>query len=125
MLVSLKTGSQQNKGTKLRRKELNEEVSGFISEDVQDKLSMLAGVTEDSYQLSERGIRFTFENSLQANRCQLIRYHDKLIIELRKETNNLIEGKMNVLVFEDVIKPDEFQKVFEGKTGIYLSFMGI
>jgi hypoxanthine-guanine phosphoribosyltransferase len=101
------------------------EVSDYINEDVQSKLSLLAGVNEDSYEFSERGIRFTFENSLQANQCQLIKYHDKYIVEFRKKTDNLLEGKMDVLVFEDVIDPRKFQEIFENVTGIYLSFMGL
>ncbi len=100
-------------------------IKDFISEDVQDKLKLLAGVNEDSYILSDRGVKFTFENSLQANQCQLIMYHDKFIVEFRKKTNNILEGTMDQLVFEDVIKPEQFLEMFESKTGIYLSFLGI
>ncbi len=101
------------------------EVDDFISADVQSKLALLAQVSEDSYEITERGIRFTFENSLQTNQCQIIKYHDKFIVEFRKKTDNMLEGKMNQLVFEDVIQPLEFQAVFENVSGIYLSFMGI
>ena len=101
------------------------EVDDFISSDVQSKLALLARVSEDSYEITERGIRFTFENSLQSNQCQIINYHDKFIVEFRKKTDNMLEGKMNQLVFEDVIRPSDFQTVFESVTGIYLSYLGV
>ncbi len=97
----------------------------FISEDVQSKLETMAGVHSDNYQMTDRGIKFTFENSLQANQCQIIKYHNNFIVEFRKKTDSLLEGKMDRLVFEDVIKPQEFQTIFENVTGIYLSFMGL
>ncbi len=112
----------KHKGRQMKE---NFKVSDFISEDVQSKLKLLANVSEDSYEITDRGIRFTFENSLQANQCQLIKYHDKFIVEFRKKTDNILEGFMNQLVFEDVIREQEFQQIFENKTGIYLSFLGI
>ena len=98
-------------------------VSDYISEQVQDRLETLAGVNEEDYKFTERGIAFEFTNSLQANRCQIIEYHDKYIVEFRKKTDNLLEGKMDQLVFEDVIHKDQFQGIFEDKTGIYLSYL--
>ena len=100
-------------------------VSDFISEDVQNKLEILSNVKTDNYTTTDRGIKFTFENSLQANQCQIIKYHNRIIVEFRKKTDNLIEGKVDRLVFEDVIKPQEFQTVFESVTGVYLSYLGL
>ena len=101
------------------------EVTDYISEGLQEKLETLAGVQVDDYQLTERGIKFEFQNSLQANQCQIIEYHNNVIIELRKKTDNLLEGKMDQLVFEDVIHLSEIQNVFEDRTGIYLSYLDV
>ncbi len=112
----------KHKGKSMRNKF---DENDFISEDVQGKLETMAGVKTNSYTMTDRGIKFTFENSLQANQCQIIKYHDRFIIEFRRKTDSIIEGKMDRLVFEDVIKPDEFQQIFENVTGIYLSFLGL
>ena len=86
-------------------------------------LETLAGVNEDDIQILENGVRFTFERSLNANQCMVVSYMDNVIIEFRKKTDNLIEGKMDKLVYEDVIKESEFSDVFEKVTGIYLSYL--
>ncbi len=86
-------------------------------------LETLAGVTEDKIEITERGFKFEFKNSLVANQCRVVRYHDKVIIEMRRKNDNLIEGTYDKLVFEDVIKPQEFKEVFETVSQIYLSYL--
>ena len=99
-----------------------------ILEDVLDNkllknLETLAGVTEDEIKILDNGFKFQFERSLVANRCMVVSYMDKLIVEFRKKSSNLIEGEIDRLVFEDVIKAEEFSDVFEKVTGIYLSYI--
>ena len=124
---SIPSKKNYNRKEKHKGKSMNSKFdeNDFISEDVQSKLETMAGVKTSSYTMTDRGIKFTFENSLQANQCQIIKYHDRFIIEFRKKTDSIMEGKMDQLVFEDVIKPAEFQQVFENVTGIYLSFLGL
>ncbi len=100
-------------------------VEDFIPLALQKLLETMAGVKDDSYVMTERGVRFTFENSLQANQCQIIKYNSNFLIEFRKKTDNLLEGKNDYLVFEDVIDPRDLQAVFENRTGIYLDYLGL
>jgi len=100
-------------------------MKNIIKEDMKKQLKILAGVNEDDYKITDRGIEFNFDNSLKANYCRIIEYHDNYIIEFRKKSDNLIEGKQNILVSEEVITQERLQEHFENKTGIYLSFMGI
>ena len=86
-------------------------------------LETLAGVKEEDYTITERGLKFNFNNSLRANYCQIIEYHDNYLIEFRKIASNLIEGNYNKLVSEKVILKEDFQNYFESETGIYLSFL--
>ena len=67
-----------------------QEADKLISEDMRSKLEVLAGVNEEDYNYTERGIKFEFKNSLQANHCQIIEYHNQIIVELRKVASNLI-----------------------------------
>jgi hypothetical protein len=97
----------------------------MIPVEMKKQLEILAGVSEDDYKITERGIEFNFDNSLQANYCRIIEYHDNFIIELRKKTNNILEGKQNTLVAEDIVTPERLQEYFENKTGIYLSYLGL
>ena len=90
---------------------------------MRDKLEVLAGVNEDDYNYTERGIKFEFKNSMVANKCQIIEFHDKILVEFRKESNNLIEGTYNKLVSETIIEKHELQEFFESQTGIYLSYI--
>lgn len=90
-----------------------------------ESLKTLAGVNKEDIVYTSRGLKFTFENSLRANFCQIINYHDNYLVEFRKRTDNLLEGKKNLLISEEIIKPQELQEHFENKTGIYLSFMGV
>jgi len=99
-----------------------------ILESILDKktlktLETLAGVNEDEIKILPNGFKFTFERSQVANHCMVVSYMDKVIVEFRKKTNNLLEGQMDQLVFEDVIKPAEFSDIFERVTGIYLSYI--
>ncbi len=98
-------------------------VEGLISEDLKSKLQVLAGVNEEDYNYTDRGIKFEFKNSLNANFCQIVEYHDKIIIELRKKANNLVEGEYNKLVYEDIIDPRDLSDVFQQRTGIYLDYI--
>ena len=86
-------------------------------------LETLASVNEDDIKILDNGFKFTFERSLSANQCMVVSYMDKVIVEFRKKTDNLLEGKMDKLVFEDVITPQEFSDIFEKVTGIYLSYI--
>jgi len=100
-------------------------IKNIIKKDMKKQLNILAGVNEDDYKFTERGIEFNFDNSLKANYCRIIEYHDRYIVEFRKKFDNIIEGKQNILVSEEVITPERLQEHFENKTGIYLSFMGV
>jgi len=84
-------------------------------------LMVLANVNE--YNNTERGVNFTFENSLKCNYCNIIEYHDKYIIEFRKKTDDIIQGKQNKLVYEDIIPRENLQETFENITGIYISYL--
>lgn len=96
----------------------------ILPETMVESLKTLANLDESAIVYTSRGLKFTFENSLRANYCQIIEYHDGYIVELRKKTDNIIEGKQNLLVSEAIIKPQELQSHFEDKTGIYLSYLG-
>ena len=89
-----------------------------------ESLKALAGLDETKIEYTSRGLKFTFENSLAANYCQIIEYHDNIIVEFRKKTDNIIEGKLNRLVSEEIIPRDSLQEYFESATGIYLSYLG-
>lgn len=98
-------------------------LESVLTTEFKKKLEVLAGVNEEDYKITERGFKFEFKNSLQANYCQVIKYHGNVIVEFRKRTDNLIQGKMDQLVFEKVVKPEEIYNVFESVTNIYLSYM--
>ena len=87
------------------------------------KLETLANLQEGDIKILDNGFMFEFDRSLRANRCKVVRYHDNLIIEFRRVSDNLLEGKMDRLVFEDVIKESQFSEIFESVTGIYLSYI--
>ena len=95
----------------------------IIPEPMKESLKVLAGVNEEDIIYTSRGLKFTFENSLRANYCQIIEYHDNFLVEFRKKTDSIMEGKQNTLVSEEIVKPQELQEHFENKTGIYISFM--
>ncbi len=95
----------------------------LLEEKTKSLLETLAGVQEENYTITERGLKFDFNNSLIANYCQIIEYHDNYLVEFRKIASNLIEGNYNKLVSERVIKKDDFQNYFESETGIYLSYL--
>ena len=84
-------------------------------------LKQLAGVNEENIKILENGFKFDFTNSLKANQCMVVRYQDNIIIEFRKKTSNLLQGTLDELVFEEVIKESEFKDYFEKVTGIYLN----
>ncbi len=130
--IEKSAGQELNLGTKTidskkkyarKEKHKNQMKENLLSRKTQKNLETLAGVKQDDYTITERGLKFQFENSLQANQCQIIEYHDKVIFELRKKVDNLLEGTYDKLIFEDIIDIREFQEVFESKTGIYLSYL--
>ncbi|MCD6435674.1 MAG: hypothetical protein J7L15_04740 [Clostridiales bacterium] len=88
-------------------------------------LKVLGNLDESAIVYTSRGLKFAFENSMKANFCQIIEYHDDYLVEFRKKTDNIIEGKKNILVSECIIKPQELIEHFENKTGIFITFMGI
>ena len=94
-----------------------------LNEKMKTNLETLAGVYEEDYTKTDRGIKFSFKNSLQANFCHIVEYHDKYIVEFRKIADNPIEGSYNILVSEDIIEPENLQEHFENVTGIYLSYL--
>ncbi len=100
-----------------------ETLNEVLTQELKNKLETLAGVTESDITITERGFKFPFKNSLVANQCRVVKYHNGIILEMRKESDNLIEGTTNKLVFEDVIKNNEFLEVFENVTSIYLSYV--
>lgn len=101
----------------------SDDIIAIMSEEMKNKLEVLAGVNEEDYTYTERGIKFNFKNSLRANVCQIIEYHDKIIVELRKETDNILEGTYNKLVSEKIIDKSDLMEHFENMTGIYLSYV--
>ncbi len=103
-------------------KRLHEDI---LPEQMIQGLKALGNLDESSIVYTSRGLKFTFENSMKANYCQIIEYHDGIILELRKKTDNIIEGKKNILVFEKVIKTSELMATFEERTGIYLNYLGL
>lgn len=111
------------KVTKEDIKEQIKIIEEIMPQDLKDRLETLAGVTESDYTYSERGIKFDFDNSQFANRCQIIEYHDKIIVEFRKEMDSIIEGTYNKLMSEEVIEKENLLEYFETKTGIYLSYI--
>jgi hypothetical protein len=85
-------------------------------------LRVLAGVNEIKESNTGKSIEFDFKNSLKANYCQIVEYHDKYIMQLRKKYT--YDGKdYNQLVYESVIREQEIQDTFEAQTGIYLSYL--
>ena len=86
-------------------------------------LETLADVTEDKITITETGFKLDFDRSTATNFCRVVRYHDNIIVEFRNITDNLIQGTMDQLVFEQVIKPQEFSDVFQKVTGIYLDYI--
>ncbi len=95
----------------------------IIPEKMKMALEALAGVKNEDIEYTSRGLRFNFSNSLVANYCQIIEYHDDYLVEFRKKSDNIIEGTSNLLVSEKIIKPQELQDHFENLTGIYLSYI--
>ncbi len=108
---------------KQKHKNMEEAKDTYISEKTQNRLETLAGVKEDSYVETEKGVKFGFKNSLVANYCNIVSYHDKVIVEFRKQSDNIIEGTYDKLVSEEVIEINEFQEHFENITAIYLSYI--
>ncbi len=95
----------------------------IITQEMKQALGTLAKVNEDDYKFTPRGVEFFFENSLRANRCKVIKYHNQVIVEFRKITNNPLEGKQDILLSERIINPDELMDHFETETGIYLNYI--
>ncbi len=100
-------------------------VSEILTEDLKQKLKVLAGVNESDIIYTDRGFKFTFERSLQANYCRVVQYHDNVIVEMRKKTDNLLEGQLDILVSEKIIKPQEFNEHFQDVSGVYLDYLGL
>ena len=97
-------------------------LENVLSKKLLKNLETLADVQEADIKILPNGFKFTFERSQVANHCMVVSYMDKVITELRKKTDNLMEGQMDILVAEEVIKEAEFADWFESKTGIYLSY---
>ena len=92
----------------------------MLNENTLNSLKTLGNVKEITE--NKKGLEFYFENSLKANVCKLYQYQDRYIIQLRKTSKNpLTEQEEDKLVYESIIKEQEFVDVFEKVTGIYLS----
>lgn len=98
-------------------------VEEILTQEFRNKLEVLAGVTEEDITITERGFKFSFKNSLQANKFRVIKYHDDVIIEFRIVTDNLIEGVTDKLVHESVVKPQDVYTRFQDITNIYLDYV--
>jgi len=115
--------TKQEKLDKETKKHKKDSVS--LPETMIESLKVLGNLKEEEIEYTTRGLKFTFENSMQANYCQIIEYHDSYIVELRKKSDNLIEGKMDILVSEEVINPENLIEHFENCTGIYISYLEV
>ena len=98
-------------------------LENVLSKKLLKNLETLANVQEADIKILPNGFKFTFERSQVANHCMVVSYMDKVIVEFRRKTDNLMEGQMDRLVYEEVIKEAEFSDVFEKVTGIYLSYI--
>jgi hypothetical protein len=88
-----------------------------------DILKTNASLKESEVLIGENKVSFVFERSAICNRCAIHNINGKYIVEFRKVTDNLLEGKIDRLVNEMEIKPEDFKDVFEQVTGIY--FFGV
>jgi hypothetical protein len=115
----------------LKKKE-NKLTNQVLNEETKNTLQILAGVSEKDITEtigSRAGIEFNFNNSLRANYCKMVEYkgskvqgNDTYIIQLRKISKDPFTNQdKDELVYESIIKKDEFQEVFERQTGKYLS----
>ena len=95
-----------------------------LNEKLLKNLVTLANLNEEDIKILDNGFKFQFERSQRANRLKVISYHQNIIVEFRKVTDNLLEGKMDSLVHEEVIKLNEFSDTFQSVTGIYLDYLG-
>jgi hypothetical protein len=95
----------------------------MLNESTKNSLKILGGVQDFTETIgSRKGIEFSFNNSLKSNYCKLIEYQDRYIIQLRKiSTDPFTQEEKDRLVYESIIKEQEFNEVFEKETGIYLS----
>ena len=104
----------------------------ILTETTKNSLKILGAVQESDIVEtigSRKGIEFNFKNSLRSNYCKMVEYrgsrvhgNDMYIIQLRKKSKDpFTNEEKNELVYESVIKKDEFPEVFERQTGIYLS----
>ena len=124
-----KSPSETKEEKKLKGDKMHESHEGIIilenvlSKKLLKNLETLANVQEADIKILPNGFKFTFERSQVANHCMVVSYMDKVIVEFRRKTDNLMEGQMDRLVYEDVIKEAEFSDVFEKVTGIYLSYI--
>jgi len=90
-----------------------------LNENVINALEILGKATLNE---TRQGFEFQFENSNKCNYCKVVKYHNSFIIQFRKRGNdNFTNESYDKLVYEKVIKPQEFVNVFEKVTGIYLS----
>ena len=95
----------------------------MLNESTKSALKTLAFVNDLDLNIYEnnhgkKSLTFDFKNSLKANQCHIVEYvyrnKDMFVVQFKKDDK---------LVYESVIKPQEFEKVFENITGIYLSYL--
>ena len=95
----------------------------MLTESTKSALRTLAFVNDLDLNVYENNhgkesLTFDFKNSLKANQCHIVEYvhrgQDMFVVQFRKDDK---------LVYESVIKPQEFDDVFEKVTGIYLTYL--
>ena len=94
-----------------------------IDNKVLSSLKTLANLDEGDIRFSNNGFNFTFERSLKCNYVRLVEKNNNVIVEFRNKQDDPINGKKDYLVYEKIIKPQEFKDVFENVSGIYLSYV--
>ena len=127
--INLGTKSVKDK-TKYTRKEKHRKSArgvdlfdNAIDSKVLGSLKTLANLDENDITFSDNGFNFTFERSLKCNYVRLVEKNNHIIVEFRNKKDDPINGKKDYLVYENVIKPQQFKDVFENVSGIYLSYI--
>jgi len=102
-------------------------INEVLDEKFKYQLNTLANVSESDIKENTRtnSISFFFENSLKANHCKIVKYHDKYILALEKVKEIPFDEPEKTLVYEQVLNKQEIKPEFERITGIYLSMLDV
>ena len=98
----------------------------MLTENTSSALKTLAFVNEvDLIPTKKEGrevISFDFSNSLKADHCDIVEYNIQGYKGLKERY--IVQFKKNdKLINESIIKPQEFNNVFQKVTGIYLNYL--